>query len=177
MTRLVDNADIDVLRTRIRVVQQEIGVATRARRIYYQTSAGASLARVERDLADLHPPVGDPSSHAELARMCRVNDKPLGRIYNVLFKNERVIEDSDEGRAMNRVIDYLRNDMRRVVEEVRRRIGSERSLLSLVQRYRQKCQWYDADRLRALAANGPSLAELAVPTQDRRTREVTLGQN
>jgi hypothetical protein len=156
---LIDTADIDELRTRIHIVQQEIEFAERARRIYFQTSAGAALARVERDLGDLHPPVADRNSNAEVARLCRENNKPLERLYNVIFKNEFEMPDSGDARAIASTIDTLRADMHRIYEEVRRRIGAERSLLSVVQRYRQKCQWYDSERLRVLATNGSGTPE------------------
>ena len=156
---LVAQTELDELRERVNVIEQQVAFARRARRIYYQTGAGASLARVERDLADLHPPVADPNSHAELARMCRVKGKPLGRIHDVIFKNERVIPDSGEAREMDRTIEALRADMLLIVEEIRRRLGAERSLLSLVHRYRQKCQWYDAERLRAIAESGSGTPE------------------
>lgn len=156
---LIDVADLQPLRDRIHVVEQEIDFAKRSRRIYYQTAAGASLARAERDLADLHPAVPDPDSQAELAWLGRVQREPLGRIYNMIFKDQRVMPDSDEARAVQHTIEALRADVRRVVEEVRRRLGAERSLLSVVHRYRQKCQWYDSERLRALAEEGSGTPE------------------
>ncbi|HTR53206.1 MAG TPA: hypothetical protein VMJ10_21070 [Kofleriaceae bacterium] len=155
---LVDKAELDELRARTDVVHQSIDRAKRARRIYFETSSGAALARVERDLADLHPPINEPNSHVELARLCRVNDKPLGRIYDVVFKNRRVAPGSDDAKSIEHKIGELRADLQRVVEEIRRRVGAERSLLSVVNRYRQKCQWYDAERLRALAENGSGAA-------------------
>ncbi|MEO7731615.1 MAG: hypothetical protein ABIY55_11625 [Kofleriaceae bacterium] len=156
---LIGRTDLDALRERVNVIEQSVGFARRARHIYYLTGPGASLARVERDLADLHPPVADPNSHSELARMCRVKGKPLGRVYDVIFKNERVMRDSGEAREIDGAMETLRADMRRIVEEIRRRLGAERSLLSLVHRYQQKCQWYDAERLRALAASGTGTPE------------------
>lgn len=157
--RLIQETDDDALRAEIDIVEQQVQFAKRVRRIYFQTSAGASLARVERDLGDLHPPVADPNSNAQLARLCRVEGHALGRIHNVIFEGERVMPDSGDVREMDAAIAALRADVQRVHDEIRRRLGAERSLLSVVHRYRQKCQWYDAERLRALAENGTGTPE------------------
>jgi hypothetical protein len=53
----------------------------------------------------------------------------------------------------------MRSDTKRVYEYVRARIGAERSLLAVFERYRQRCTWYEAERLRALAVSGPGKPE------------------
>jgi hypothetical protein len=60
---------------------------------------------------------------------------------------------------VNAFLDRMRSDTKRVYEHVRMRIGAERSLLAVFERYRQRCVWYEAERLRAVAASGPGKPE------------------
>lgn len=156
---MINKADAHDLRVRVDIIEQQIQYARRKYRIHVQTTAGAALARIERDLADLHPAVNDPSSNDNLARLCRVNNRPLGRIYNILFENEPIPGHGRPAQEVDAAIESLRSDMYRLYEETRRRLGAERSLLSLVLRYRQKCQWYDAERLRQIASDGSGTSE------------------
>jgi hypothetical protein len=48
----------------------------------------------------------------------------------------------------------MRHDKALIYNELRRRLGAERSLLAVFERYRTRCQWYDAERLRGLAERG-----------------------
>lgn len=143
--------DVDgELKTRMDLIDQRREFALRARRIYFQTSPGASLARVERDLTDLHPEAVDSNSHAALARLCRTDGKTINLVHSVIF-HDGIVRSNQYAAQVDAWIDELRRDVTRIFEELRRRLGAERSLLALVERYRQKCQWYDAERLRALA--------------------------
>jgi len=85
---MINEVQVDDLHLRIDVVEQTWQFAIREFRIYMQTEAGAALARVETDLGDLHPVVTGPNSRAWLDRRCRIANKPLGRLYGILFDGE-----------------------------------------------------------------------------------------
>ncbi len=140
------------LQERTDQVDRELEHAKRVRRTYFRTGAGAALERHERDLADLHPPATDRGLNAWLARHSRLQ-RSIGHIYKVLFGKWTDIDDATE-RSIDSHLAVMRKDVERVYEEVRRRLGSERSLLAVFDRYRQRCQWYDADRLRTIAQRG-----------------------
>ena len=62
----------------------------------------------------------------------------------------------------------FRADTRRVYEEVRRRLGAERSIRQVFNRYKQRCEWYEGDKLRSIAKTGRGTAE------DRLTETLAL---
>lgn len=151
---LIKSAGVPELLVRIDIAQQELDRAVRERRIYFNTGAGASLGRIEHVMATLHPQVLAPGSRGRLAQL--VNLKNLNVTDPALY--EHLFEEPwprSSGKQPRRVDDaalrFLRADVRRIYQELRRQIGSERSLLALIQRYRQKCEWYDSERLRVLA--------------------------
>lgn len=62
--------------------------------------------------------------------------------------------DDEEEWGIKQRLALMRADVRRIYEEIRRRLGAERSLLAVFERYRQRSQWYEAERLRAIAKGG-----------------------
>jgi hypothetical protein len=60
---------------------------------------------------------------------------------------------------VNGVYDTIEADARLVHEEVRFRLGSQRSRLALVERYAARCEAFDADRLRERCASDTGRAE------------------
>jgi hypothetical protein len=112
---------------------------------------------LERHLSDLHPPPHEQTEEAEFARMARTRKRPLGRVGEAIFGVGTIDFESD--RDVRMLIAGMRDDTKRVFEDVRTRIGAERSLLALFERYRQRCVWYEADQLRAIAESGPGKPE------------------
>jgi hypothetical protein len=53
----------------------------------------------------------------------------------------------------------LRPALKRIEQELLLRIGRRRSLLTLLERYRTRCEWHDRDRLRRVAASARRRAE------------------
>lgn len=156
---LLEETDLEDLKLRQAAINDRVEQAKRARRIYYRTDAGAAFARVERDLYDLHPPVTDQEASASSPQIRRLPNPPMWTLRNMIFGRRHIRDDSEEMAAMQRRLDELRIDMERVHNEVRRRLGMERSLLAVVNRYQQRCQWYDAEKLRALAEKGAGRPE------------------
>jgi len=149
------------LRTRLQELERALTHAYRERRIFHRTAAGAGLIRIERDLADLHPPIHDPGELADFGRFGRLRRSSFGKIYERLFDDTVSGGISDEVElGINQRVTVMRSDVRRIYGEVRRRLGAERSLLAVFERYRQRSQWYEAERLRAIAtAQGPGKPE------------------
>lgn len=58
-----------------------------------------------------------------------------------------------------RLVSHLRPAMKRLEDELLLRVGTQRSLVALLQRFRVRCEWHDRDRLRQLAAGDKRRAE------------------
>lgn len=154
---VADRAGRPELQERLCAAERRFDHANRERRIFYLTSTGTALVMLERHLGDLHPPPVKQSQEAELARLARMHDSPLGRVAETLFGVGRTVPEKDL--VVSAVLDGIRSDIKRVYEDIRARLGAERSLLAVFERYRQRSVWYDADRLRAIAKFGPGKPE------------------
>lgn len=141
---------------RLTELQRQFDYANRSRQIFYLTSAASSLVVLEQRLLDLHPPPVDQGEEAEIARHARAVRTPLGAIGEAIFGLGKLNLEDAEVKAL---IEGMRDDIKRIYEDIRRRLGQERSLLAVFQRYRQRCQWYDAERLRDIAAKSNSKPE------------------
>lgn len=64
--------------------------------------------------------------------------------------------------AASQLIDGLRSAVSRLGLELRGRIGSVRSRLALINRYKARCEWHDRERLYALAENSAGAREAAL---------------
>ena len=76
------------------------------------------------------------------------------------------LDAADLGVIDNRVAD-LRDAVERLREDLRRRIGSTRSRLALVNRFKLRCEWHDRERMLAVAGDD----HLAGGPEDRLTGE------
>jgi hypothetical protein len=154
---VAERANRPDVRERLRAAKRRFDHANRARRIFYLTSAGTALVMLERHLGDFHPPPLEQGEEAEYAHFARTRKTPLGKVAETIFGVGRTNPEDDL--SVQAFLDGMRSDTRRVYEHVRGRIGAERSLLAVFERYRQRCVWYDAERLRAIAASGPGKPE------------------
>lgn len=146
--------DVDAshaLRNRINSIDAAYSYSQRARRLDEVSAPGAALAQLEHDLQELHP-------GPERLPRAREHDGTLNHLRNYYFERQPALMD-DAGAIAQSI--PLRNRATTVFEEIRRRLGLERSVLSLVNRYRQRVEWYEAHRLRqlALAEVGPGQIE------------------
>ncbi len=160
MGEVAQTASCEDLQARIENAKQELEHAKRTRRTFWRTSAAAALVRIEVDLKYLHPPASDADPMAEYARSVRMRDERFARIYKALFgTGQRVVVVDEKGSsgeiAGTADVAPMRKDMKRIYEEIRRRLGAERSLVAVFERYRQRCQWYEAERLQEVADHGP----------------------
>ena len=71
---------------------------------------------------------------------------------NALF-NPTSLQDEDRV-ALDRIVDQMDTFLDLVYEELRRRLGAVASRLALLQRFKQRCEWHDRDRLALLAMSG-----------------------
>jgi hypothetical protein len=138
----VERSDFDDLFARfVSVAEQQDSVHRRLindRRIH----AGAALNRLRWLVAQL-----DDRGPTELVD---ADDR---------YRELRAATADDERDRRRQHIDEARGDEAILYEEVRHRLGTQRSHLRIVERFRVRCQWHDRDRLRVLAERSPSHAE------------------
>jgi hypothetical protein len=141
---------------RLREVRRRWQHAQRTRRLAIQVSAGVALARVESDLRDLHPPAHQEDWRVNRQRCARTHIGGLAALVDAMFGGASQVVDEIVGgqdlgetsqslpeRQLRARVARLRLYVRRVYVELRRRLGEERSLLEIFERYRQRCQWYE----------------------------------
>lgn len=157
LDRVVRNAEMPDVVERLSSCKRRLDHAYRVRRIFWLTSGATSLVTLERHLADCHPSTSPPEHFEALSRIARMHGTPLGSVAERIFGVGSADPEFDEKLAY--FLAGVRDDARRVYEEIRTRLGAERSLLAVIDRYRQRCQWYDAARLRKVATSGPGKPE------------------
>lgn len=64
--------------------------------------------------------------------------------------------DTKAGRQLAREISAHRQHSKRVYEELRHRVGSRASMLSLFERFKNRCEWHDRERLASLVGKRAS---------------------
>jgi len=129
------------------------GHARRATVLRSRTSAGLSLMRLGLVPEALNPrpierpPGQEPGVYADqMFRWVVGGERPLFAAVH------EPLDDSARSWVEDRV-DEFRSDVARLREELRRRIGTTRSRLGLVQRFKHRCEWHDRERLEALASD------------------------
>ena len=75
--------------------------------------------------------------------------------------------DAADTTVIDRHVAELRDAVERLREELRRRVGTTRSRLALVHRFKLRCEWHDRDRMLAVAEDG----RLSGGPEDRLTAE------
>lgn len=124
-------------------MQRRYDYAVRLLRLRTRTSAGLALLKLETVPDELNPP----------ARLLDEGGDALvsSESYS-LFKlawQER-LDAADLGVIDKRAAD-LREAVERLREDLRRRIGTTRSRLALVYRFKLRCEWHDRERMLAVA--------------------------
>jgi hypothetical protein len=140
-------------RRRLGNVQRRYDYAVRLLRLRTRTSAGLALLKLDAVANDLNPPArvlddeGEDTLSAASDLMRWVSSES-----HSLFKlawQER-LDAADRGIIDKRVAD-LRDATERLREDLRRRIGTTRSRLALVNRFKLRCEWHDRERMLAVA--------------------------
>src|SRR5262249_22185173 len=62
-------------------------------------------------------------------------------------------------KAVESLVTELRLEVQLLHEELRARVGTVRTHLGLINRFKARCEWYDRDRLRALARGSKKKVE------------------
>ena len=117
-----------------------------------RVSAGLALLRLESVPPSLNPrptirKVGEKRTdqlNAALQRQFSVN----GLFFNAVHTDVR--NDAQTDLAEKQVAE-LRDGLTRLTVELHRRIGVTRSRRALIVRFKQRCEWHDATRLREVA--------------------------
>lgn len=96
------------------------------------------------DILWLHVPTAFQAPPESVAKLSDLTD--------ALFGGERSGSDATR-KALSDWRRYLQSLIRRLVVHLSLRIGERASLIRLLSRYRERCEWHDRDRLRSIAAS------------------------
>jgi hypothetical protein len=157
-------------RRRLANVQRRYDYAVRLLKLRTRTSAGLALLKLEAVPGELNPPARILDEHDgedTLAAAGDLRQWVSSESYSLfqLAWQER-LDAADLGVIQKRVAD-LRDDVERLREDLRRRIGATRSRLALVNRFRLRCEWHDRERMLSIAEDD----RLSGGPEDRLTGE------
>jgi hypothetical protein len=144
---------LDAWRRRLGSVQRRYDYAVRLLRLRTRTSPGLALFKLEAVPDDLNPPprIIDHEGQEAPSAAGDVIDWMSSESYS-LFKlawQERL--DAADVSVIDRRVADLRDDVERLREELHRRIGTTRSRLALVHRFKLRCEWHDREGMLAVA--------------------------
>jgi hypothetical protein len=144
---------LDAWRRRLGNVQLRYDYAVRLLRLRTRTSAGLALLKLEAVPDQLNPPTRllDEEGQETLSAASDVIKWVTSESYS-LFKLawQQRLDAADVGVIDKRVAE-LRDAVERLREDLRRRIGTTRSRLALVNRFKLRCEWHDRERMLAVA--------------------------
>ncbi len=144
---------LDAWRRRLGNVQRRYDYAVRLLRLRARTSAGLALLKLEAVPDELNPParVLDEDSGDSLKGASDLMRWASSESYS-LFKLawQKRLDAADTGIIDKRVAE-LRDAVERLRTDLRRRIGTTRSRLALVSRFKLRCEWHDRERMLAVA--------------------------
>ncbi len=143
---------LDAWRRRLGNVQRRYDYAVRLLRLRTRTSPGLALVRLEAVPDELNPPPRIVADGRETLREASDVSRWMSSESYSLFKLAwQDSLDSGDVSVIDRRVDDLRDAVERLHEELRRRIGTTRSRLALVNRFKLRCEWHDRERILAVA--------------------------
>ncbi|MCE9574614.1 MAG: hypothetical protein K8W52_15810 [Deltaproteobacteria bacterium] len=168
--------DIDALAAELAPVRDRYEFAARRRALDARVGVGAALVKISRWVEDVFPSAHKRDSDGRLAEeaflsVARAQRGARKAVVDHLRGESPKFDDTfGEGRAE---FDEYKASAERVYIELRNRIGTTRSLISMIHRFRQRSEWYDAHELRQFVEsarrNGPgseSTATAGSPAED-----------
>jgi hypothetical protein len=147
--------DVDDLRRwrwKVGNIDGRLNYAKRQLALRMQTSPGLSYARLSEVPELLNPRPQPITSHADLVeRMNQLLKQTLtvGSSLSKCWRGESLTATDRE--IVHEQVERLRRDIRWLHQKLRHRVGTTRSRLALIQRFKLRCEWHDRDRLAALA--------------------------
>jgi hypothetical protein len=129
-------------------------------RLRMRTSAGLALLKLEQVPAELNPEPRKVTSQEDFRAMAEATLKwvmSTGRVLYQAAAGER-LDDVGKSTLVEQTRE-LRKGATRLHEELRHRVGTTRSRLALVERFKARCEWHDRARLEVVADSGPGKAE------------------
>ena len=133
-----------------------------------RTSAGLALLELEAIPEVLNPPARlldiDADGVTAADDVLRWVSSPEYPLFKGAWRER--LDSADRSIIDKRVAD-LRESIDRLREDLRRRIGTTRSRLALVNRFKQRCEWHDRERMLAVADD----PRLSGGPEDRLTTE------
>jgi hypothetical protein len=144
---------LDAWRRRLGNVQRRYDYAVRLLRLRTRTSAGLALVNLEAVPDQLNPPARllDDEGQETLNAASDLIKWVTSESYS-LFKlawQERL--DAGDVAVIDKRVADLRDAVERLREDLHRRIGTTRSRLALVNRFKLRCEWHDRERMLAVA--------------------------
>jgi hypothetical protein len=144
---------LDVWRRRLGNVQRRYDYAVRLLRLRTRTSAGLALFKLEAVPDELNPPprLLDDEGEDTLGAASDLIKWVSSESYSLfrLAWQERL--DAADLRVIDKRVAELRDAVERLREDLRRRIGTTRSRLALVNRFKLRSEWHDRERMLAVA--------------------------
>jgi hypothetical protein len=163
-----ERTELDRWRTRVGNVDRRLNHARRWFRLRARTSGGIALRKLEAAREAMQPPLKlvDPDENP-LTMLNEMLKLVSSAEFSLLkLADEDQLTDVDRELVAERVAD-LRASTERLHEELRRRIGTTRSRIALVNRFKVRCEWHDRDRMLAVASD----TTLSGGPEDRLTAE------
>jgi hypothetical protein len=150
-------------------VQRRYHHSVRLLKLRTRTSAGLALLRLEGVPDQLNPPprlrkVDGEDGLRAASDLTRWVDSESCSLFKLAWQHRL---DAAELGVIDARVAELREAVGRLREDLHRRVGTSRSRLALVNRFKLRCECYDRERMLAVADDG----ELPGGPDDRLTRE------
>lgn len=128
------------------------------------TNAGTSLLRIENEVENINPPPATEGNtfQALLVQVARRMARRGEDLDRVLYDRNA---GTDAHAHVEKLAEELKGQVERVHEELRLRIGTRRSLVALLDRYKARCEWHDRARLRKVSSDAGRGAEDALTAE------------
>lgn len=145
----------------LRDLERRVGNLSRSQQHWHRaviagrrTLPGSALAALEHAVEQSNPApvtiVTDEDFHDYANAMFVMANEGLFSLFSKALYEGRL--SAEEAEQLEEVVERLRALADRLFEDVRRRLGTVRTYRALVQRFKNRCEWHDRDRLRDLAS-------------------------
>lgn len=161
---LGDPARLPDLYRRVRAVEEDHEHAFRRFSMARRTTSGFSFLRLKALVYQTNPePLRVAEMEAWFQSHLRIFEEP--EFIQAILHGTGAESTTDTPRH-KRLAAELRAELRRVCRELRRRIGSTRTRLSLLKTYALRCSWYNARAMADLAASLENARQKEDPLSD-----------
>jgi hypothetical protein len=159
-----ERKDLEDLRVRLEELQQMHNHKFRSFLDAKFTLPGVSWINLETTFNEINP---EPTEYArqDPERMLERALHGYGRVLRKALYEPEERSSNEDKQSLSEIEKRISEHCERVYEELRLRLGTTRSNLALIRRYKNRCEWHDRERLFAIAqtksAENDLTAELA----------------